>query len=211
VKKTFCLLLIYWISAAVQAGPFQNGGFELPDSLSTGEEQILLPGDSSVAGWTVGGTSGSVSRIKNSVEPWPQAYTGQYVIAFERNRPAGGWIEQTFETTIGKTFQISFFVFPLFFTDQAAYFKVEVFSDTREVIASREVGVGTVSGGEWQRLNNFVSFVASTSSSTLRISKVSNPSASFRFDDIKIESANPEMQLHVYPGISVTGLLCNRI
>lgn len=196
---------LYLVTAG--AAPFQNGGFEVPDSLGVGEEQVLATGDTSIAGWKVGGTNGSASRIKNSSEPWPHAYSGQYVIAFEKDRPTGGWIEQTFNTTVGNTLQVSLFVLPLFFNDQGGYFRVEVFSDTGEKIVSREIGLGGPIAGEWQRVNNFVSFVATTPSSTLRISEVANRSATFRFDDIRIETATPEMQIGLYPGISVVGLV----
>jgi hypothetical protein len=58
-----------WVLVA-GAAPFQNGGFEMPDSLGVGEEVALGVNDMSVVGWKTGGPAGSVSRIKNGVELW---------------------------------------------------------------------------------------------------------------------------------------------
>ena len=201
------VILLTWViwSAAAGAAPFQNGGFEIPDSLGVGEEQVLATGDTSIAGWKVGGTNGSVSRIRNSSEPWPHAHSGQYVIGFEKDRSSGGWIEQTFHTTVGNTFQVSMFVMALSLYNNGARFTVEVYSETGEKILSVETGVGSPGLGAWGRYQ--ASFVATTPLSTIRITDADNPSASLRFDEVRIEAANPEMQIGLYPGVTVVGLV----
>ena len=77
-----------------------NGGFEQPGGLTSDVD--YLAGDTSIVGWTI--VSGSVDIVP-STGSWP-AYQGNQSLDLDGH--SAGTISQTFDTTAGMTYQLSF-------------------------------------------------------------------------------------------------------
>ena len=107
-------LLVVFLTAMVpvaQAEILVNGSFELaaPDMPGSGE---LLAGSTQIIGWTVTGTS-----TANDVVDWcgpggggPTwlASDGTHLVDLDGRDSLGGTIFQTFPTTIGQSYAVSF-------------------------------------------------------------------------------------------------------
>ena len=78
-----------------------NGGFELPTPLPNVWGEEFSAGSTGIPGWTV--VSGSVDVTPTS---WFDPYQGAQSLDLDGSHP--GSIEQSFATTIGTTYQLSF-------------------------------------------------------------------------------------------------------
>jgi len=86
---------------------FANGGFEAPQ-IATNTTKDLLAGSMFLTGWTVGGTGGPV-EVVNGILAGYAPYEGQQWLSFNSgNTAAGSSISQTFLTTAGQSYGISF-------------------------------------------------------------------------------------------------------
>jgi hypothetical protein len=105
-------------NVTVNAAPFTNGSFELINNhaaLTAGASVQIYPTNTWLTGWTVGGTgdgdiyvmNGTMEDISGGIGP----YDGQQWIDFNGgNTPPGGILSQTFLTTPGQAYSVSFAV-----------------------------------------------------------------------------------------------------
>jgi choice-of-anchor C domain-containing protein len=105
MKKSYLVILAVlavtlW-AAAAQATPFTNGSFETGPTFS-GSFTTLGNGDSSISGWTIGGNG--IDYIYNY---W-KAEDGNF--SLDMNAEAAGSISQTFDTTNGQKYLVSFYM-----------------------------------------------------------------------------------------------------
>jgi hypothetical protein len=190
------------LAALASAAPFQNGGFELPDMLPEGGAVVLNAGDTRIAGWITGGTNQSVSWIKDS--PW--VLDGRYLIGFEKVNPAGGWIQQTFYTVPDISYHVRFGVSGILFSGNSnSFLKVEVFSEQGNLVASASEPV--FSGFPGEPSFRSLTFTATSRTSALRFTEISQRWATLWLDAVSVEGENPELELALYPGIKITGLV----
>jgi hypothetical protein len=89
-------------------GQFVNGSFELP-ALAPGATPALPAGSTIMTGWTVG-NDGVVSMVNGEFFGASPVDGSQQVAFNGGNGPVGGSILQTFSTTVGQTYTVSFFV-----------------------------------------------------------------------------------------------------
>ena len=90
------------------AAPFQNGSFEVPAQVEFARN--LAPGDTSVKGWRVEGT-GPVAIDRGSLQGdrVPYEFGGSQYLSFNGGqKPAGGTIQQTFDTEPGQAYEVGF-------------------------------------------------------------------------------------------------------
>ncbi|HXT39234.1 MAG TPA: LamG-like jellyroll fold domain-containing protein, partial [Candidatus Angelobacter sp.] len=93
-------------ASTLPVGPFTNGSFETP-ALATGASVDLPAGSTTLTGWTVGNT-GLVSW-RNGPAFGVAPVDGSQEVGFNgANTPPGGSIFQTFSTTVGQTYTVSF-------------------------------------------------------------------------------------------------------
>jgi hypothetical protein len=88
---------------------FVNGSFESPVE-STGAVPVD-PGETWLTGWSAGGPSGVIIGLAHGAESGFNAYDGQQWIYFGGiPAPVGGWVAQTFSTTIGQNYAVTYYV-----------------------------------------------------------------------------------------------------
>ena len=100
---------------AVTGLAFVNGSFEIINhaAISSGNSAALYPGDTWLTGWTVGGPGSGDLAVQNgpgdsgTLNP----YDGQQWIIFNAGNTApGGILSQSFTTTVGESYSVSFAV-----------------------------------------------------------------------------------------------------
>lgn len=89
------------------AAPFQNGGFENPGLPPSTGQSIAMPGEAPV-GWVAGGTLGNFALFYQS-NLWITPQAGLASIGFGGNSTTGATIGQTFDTTPGLAYTVSFY------------------------------------------------------------------------------------------------------
>jgi hypothetical protein len=204
VSASLVTALIVFFSPVIAAAPFQNGSFESPDLLPDGSVQVLQTGDTRISGWVVGGTNQSLTWIKNA-DAWT-AHDGNYLIGFERDSPPGGWIEQTFDTVPGKSYRVSIAVWAVLSRmDGVSWLRAEIFSGSGGLISSTEIPRSSFLGVEWNVAR--FSFTGVSVASTLRLTEISQRLASYRIDRVSIEMEDPTVEITLYPGIKVSGIV----
>jgi hypothetical protein len=111
-RSGLLLILVYSFAGGVlQAGSFTNGGFEstADPPIAAGTSAILNPGDTWLAGWSVGGLPQSIQVINGSWDGMAP-YEGQQWILFNASGTvSGGSLSQAFNTTIGHSFSVTLF------------------------------------------------------------------------------------------------------
>lgn len=196
---------VLWCSPRIQAAEFQNGSFESPDSLPDSGALVLPAGETRISGWVVGGTNQSLTWIKNA-DP-SITYDGKYMIGFEKNSPPGGWIEQTFDTVSGKSYRARVAVMGIDFEPFAfvTWLRVDVLSGTNGVIASKELPLASSIGGEWGVMS--LPFTAVSGTTTIRFTEISQRQSTIRIDNLSVETDELELDIAMYPGITVKGAI----
>src|SRR5438034_3528060 len=158
------------IKARSPAGPFTNGSFESP-ALTPGE-RVNLPAGSTTAmiGWTVGST-GLVS-FANGPALGVNPVDGSQHIGFNGGDTiTGGSISQTFGTTAGQVYTVSFYVGRNGPGSGTMSLLAEVASSSGAALASlAAVAPNSPGYGQVQRFN----FAATTTNSTLRFTDTSS-------------------------------------
>ncbi|MCG8511041.1 MAG: DUF642 domain-containing protein [Rhodospirillales bacterium] len=168
MKKAFTMNFLFAagltivVSASAQATLVSNGSFEDPD-IPTG-----MPGDSGdivgVTSWTFDETSGDDIRIYDGeffVAGAPVAQDGDQYLGFGTfGAPVGGIISQSFSTSIGVTYGVSFWVNDAVFD-----------SSSHQLIASVDntggdgVTASPTVDGAWEQFS--FSFTATSTTTTL--------------------------------------------
>ena len=100
--------------AGLNAAPFTNGSFEIISNhaaIASNTSPVINPGDTWLAGWTIGGPGGGDISVANGTVNGLNPYDGQQWIAFNGNDTApGGIVSQTFDTMVGQTSKVTFAV-----------------------------------------------------------------------------------------------------
>ncbi|MBS0479029.1 MAG: choice-of-anchor C family protein [Proteobacteria bacterium] len=99
-KLIVALVCAVALPAAANAGPFINGSFETGPT--PGAFTPLAAGSTAIAGWTVGGNS------IDYIGTYWNAQNGSRSIDLSGNAP--GSIFQTFDTVLGQTYQVTFYL-----------------------------------------------------------------------------------------------------
>ena len=100
IRAVVVALVAFLAAAPARAGLITNGGFEQPGGQTA---DLFLPaGSTSLTGWTI--VSGSVDVVP-STGSWP-AYEGNQSLDLDGH--SAGTIEQTFSTTAGVTYRLTF-------------------------------------------------------------------------------------------------------
>ena len=147
------------ILTVIPVGPFVNGSFEQPVLAAT---ITGTNGSTLVTGWTIGGVS-PVGHIRG-VLLGQGALDGAQWIGFNGNDlPPGDSIRQTFLTTPGETYSVSFNVVQLGAAGNTMSIRGTATSSTSQSLATLDA-VAPASG--WSAPQSFT-FVATTATSTL--------------------------------------------
>jgi choice-of-anchor C domain-containing protein len=96
-------------SSSVQANPILiNGSFEFGPAMGGNSDVDVLPGSTSILGWTVFGTSASGSGAVDYMGlPW-NVSDGVHAIDLAGRDATFSGLSQTFATTIGQLYEVSF-------------------------------------------------------------------------------------------------------
>ncbi len=144
---------------AANAGPFNNGSFEIP-AVSGGVG--LNVGDTWLAGWTVGGPSGDVFVANGAAAAGLAPFDGQQVVGFGGiYTAAGGSVSQTFSTVAGLNYAVTYRVGQSG-SGTGLIFSGTAFDGGGTLLASNQCG-GV--GGSWLQCR--LNFTAMSANSTL--------------------------------------------
>ena len=91
--------------------PFVNGSFEINTNgavFAAGSTTLINVGATWMEGWTVGGPGNDVYVLDGLVDGLSPYQGQQYMNFHAYNNPAGGNLAQTFTTTVGQTYEITF-------------------------------------------------------------------------------------------------------
>ena len=155
----------------LHAAPFTNGSFESP-VLPTESYLILAGGSTVIDGWVIGGT-GLVGFVNGSSASFgvPPADGAQHIGFNGGDLPPDNSISQTFSTTPGTTYAISFNVGRIGPGAGVQKFTVDVISDTATLLKSYEA-LAPDSGGGYGPLQTF-KFKAISATTTLTFTDTS--------------------------------------
>ena len=165
------LLGLSLFTAALEsyAAPFTNGSFESP-ALAAGGTTALAAGSTALTGWTVG--NGGIVSLVNGAFYGASPVDGVQQVTFNSgDGPTGGSIFQTFSTTVGRTYSVSFNVGRLGTGDGTMSLVARVTSGESFLLGTlNAIAPGSPGYGPAQ---NF-SFTATTSSSRLTFTDTSS-------------------------------------
>jgi hypothetical protein len=86
---------------------FTNGSFEVP-VITNGNDRYAAPGDNWLTGWSIGGTANEVFLVVGTLFLSGAADGQQWVLFDSQNSPPGGSLAQTFSTTPGETYLLTY-------------------------------------------------------------------------------------------------------
>ncbi len=111
ILSLVCTGLLVLSMHSVLAGTFANGSFELPGGIPPNSEVKLAGGDSTLTGWTIAGQGIDLHNGMSLPELDFLPVDGEYHIVFNGgDRPAGDLIAQTFDTSPGVDYEVTFYV-----------------------------------------------------------------------------------------------------
>ena len=172
-----------------------NGGFEDPQ-VTAGF--IIQPGDNTLPSWTIGG--GQVVELANGPLFGSSPIEGlQDIILNPGNTPPGVTLSQSFSTTVGVTYSVSFAVG---LEGGGGGFAVEgqALSATQSVLGTQTTpAIGT---GSWA-IGSF-NFTASTTTSTLVFTDVSAQTVNgdVLLDDVVVNAITPVPEPAEYAAVA---------
>jgi choice-of-anchor C domain-containing protein len=176
VKTVFMgIMLAFIFIATANAAPFQNGSFE-GGGLSNPSFTTLSTGATAITGWTV--SSGSIDYVG---EYWT-ASDGERSIDLNGNGP--GAISQTFDTTPGAAYQVTFDIAGNSNGDPVM--KALVVSDG-EILFSAGFDISGKNNENMGWEERSFNFVASTSSTTLQFSSSIDGDYGPALDNVRIQ------------------------
>jgi hypothetical protein len=179
MQRLTCLLcpaLLCLVTANARAAAFTNGSFEMPGGLPPSSGILLSPGDTTLVGWSVGGSGGPVTYSNDYYYGARfDAVHGTYQVAFSGGDDAPGtFLSQSFDTVVGQQYGVRFFVGRLGHDFQMVSLTASALSASDDILASLQVfppdelpdfyGYGP--------LQSF-SFTATTATTTLRFTDTS--------------------------------------
>jgi sugar lactone lactonase YvrE len=174
---------------------FQNGSFELP-ALPSGATQNLSPGAASLTGWTVG--SVGLVALANGPRDIVIPVAGSQYLSFNgSNTPVGGWISQTFGTTIGKSCRVSFSVGRL----GAASGTMRILADVKSS-GGASIGslTGTAPGTSGFGPPQTFAFIATSTSTTLTLIDTSSSTIAV---DVLLDNVSVTEIVPSVPGLPI--------
>lgn len=175
-KLCVCVSINLILPLVVLGSPFTNGSFELPGSLQPRSFIDFFPGDTSLAGWTIGGAPVFQSRLRYANDQglgfgFPPPMDRAYHISFNSvDGPGGSYISQKFDTLAGRDYAVTFFVGRLGLGPGEVSLTATVSSDTGVQLAAFKA-VPPLNGGYGTR-QRFL-FAANSTSTTLTITDTS--------------------------------------
>lgn len=190
-------------ATAAQAAAFTNGGFESPNILGF---QSVINLATAPTGWVPGGVLQNSSLFMEDSGNFfsDVSQEGGQMLGFGGNGTAGAIISQTFDTVLGTTYQVSYFVTaqqlgtgPQSYSAQALNGATVLGSDSGSIPAARN----------W--VQHQFSFVAAGTSSTLVFTDTSNGSAAveinWALDNVQVNglSAPPPNPTPVAPTLAL--------
>jgi hypothetical protein len=98
------LSLLFGLASVAMAAPFTNGDFELPG----GPTVFLGNPDSTVTGWVHSGAGQDLYTANLAFGI--NAFSGTHYITFGGSGTTGGSMSQTFDTLIGTTYNVNYFL-----------------------------------------------------------------------------------------------------
>jgi len=179
------------------AAQFQNGSFESRTASLTN----LSIGDTTLPGWTVGGTEANISWSNRGFNSAHSLQFGPIAAT------SAQWIEQTFDTIPGAEYRLSF-VGDGYNYDGIVGVTVTVSDRGGQTLTNRDVAIGGTASMPWISGGKF-NFTALSESTTVRFTYLerSAQSATFLLDDVEITPTAAMLGITSYPAIKVAGLL----
>ncbi|MGH7488495.1 MAG: LamG-like jellyroll fold domain-containing protein, partial [bacterium] len=168
-------------------GPFTNGSFESPVFSAGGH--ALASGSTDITGWTLGGP-GTVSIVNGAAAGVVDPKDGAQQIDFNSgNTEAGATLTQTFATTAGQTYTVSFYVGRVGPGGGTVSLQGQVTSGAGGVLGSLAVVAPETQGyGPVQTFN----FTATTASSTLTFTDTSTATVAVDvlLDNVRVDAGS---------------------
>jgi len=198
-RSALAALVVLALPSLALGASFQNGSFETPGLGPTAQQNIGAPG-AAPTGWLGGGTLGNFALFYQS-NLWITAHSGLMSIGFGGNGTAGATIEQTFDTTPGLPYTVSFYTAAQQLGKGPQSYRAEALSGA--TVLGFSAGALPVST-TWT-LRSF-DFVATDNSTRLLISDTSNGPAAislnWALDSVSV-TAVPEPASFVLMGLGL--------
>ena len=109
LKASLGIVITLALLARGQAqSSFTNGSFELP-AIGPQSEILFHNGDTGLPGWTIGGSSSTLTLINGNLDSGLGPEDGSQYLAFNAgNTPTGLAIFQSLDTTVGRRYRVGF-------------------------------------------------------------------------------------------------------
>lgn len=211
-RRTALLAAALAFPLAAAATPFSNGGFELPGVASGSQSSISDGTTSPPTGWIAGGTTTSYAMFYENNIYGVIGISGPNAIGFGGNGTTGATLSQTFDTMLGTSYTVNYFVTaqqgngPQSLLIQALN-GATILGASTGVIPPYNSGVESY---HWFA-GPSLTFVAAAASSTIRITDTSNGAAAggtnWALDGITVAGAAGSPSPGVVPEPATYGLL----
>ena len=178
------LAFIYSLSGGAVANLVSNGSFETPGP--AGGSYELLPGASTaVTDWTT--TLNGVEWFDPTIPAyaWGPAQDGAYLIDLAPFTYTGGGIKQSFATTMGETYRVTFFGSTLFSSGRDGTGQIDVYING--VLTATFNLANNTATVDWQELT--FDFTATGTTTTIQFRNSEDASLHFAFiDNVAVDS-----------------------
>jgi len=200
------------MSVAASAASFTNGSFELP-GMNTDFQSITTPGGAPT-GWLAGGALGGTALFYEKTGAFGVvAQDGDYLIGFGGDGSTGATLSQTFDTEAGVTYTVDFFTAAQQLGTGPQSYRLDALNGSSVLrFDSGSIPVSTA----WE--GHTLSFIAGSSSSTIRFTDTSNGGDAVRInwalDNVSVSSVSsvpePETYAMMLAGLGLIGAIARR-
>jgi hypothetical protein len=194
--RLFVATLLTLIASQCRAGLIVNGSFENyivgPNDTDFGSFVRFFspPPNTDITGWTITGSSGgnpnNVDLIHSSLYP---AYQGNQSLDMEGNIGASGVIEQSFSTTVGDTYTLSF-AYGNNPSGSGASMNILVTGTGTLLNNNVSHNTSTFANMDYKLFSG--NFVADSSTATLQFSAITNSGFGIALDAFSVDPSVPE-------------------
>lgn len=170
-------------SAQAQAVSLVNGDFEQPDS---GPQRTTISGANFLPGWTYDDQGTALDLYESSGQDLINAQSGTYYVSWGHLGENGGTLTQSFATSAGSQYTVSYWLTQQQGTDAAQMANASVF-DGGTLLGSNTTAM-TMDAGTW--LEEQLTFTATSSTTTLVIGDVTPQSignANWALDNVSVD------------------------